>query len=119
MDIHKLSFAQVTVLSNRIVKIAVDQGANVDLEMIDEIKQLFCELFDVSFSILVNKSNSYSTQLEALVAFGKIENIDKIAILAPNKMAHLSADFSANIPSSAALNIKIFNLRNEALAWIN
>ncbi len=75
-------------------------------------------IFKTPFSLLINKINSYSTQIDALVKFGQLDQINKIAIFAPTKMAKLSADFSATIPSSTELNIEVFTDREIALTWL-
>ncbi len=117
-DIYKISFAQIHVINPSLAEITVDSGVDIDLVMVDEIHKALLSLLDASFSLLINKSNAYSTQLDALIKFGFLDAIDKIAVFAPNKMAKLSADFSATIPSSSLLNIKVFTDRDEALAWL-
>jgi len=119
MEVHQISFAKVTVLNCKLAEVIVDQGVDITLEMVEEIHQCFLTIFTNSFSLLINKKNAYSTQLDALIQFGKLAAIDKIAVYAPNKMAKLSADFSANIPSSTVLNIQVFTDREDALAWLS
>ena len=118
MEVQQISFAKVCVLRTGVAEITVDSGADINLEMVDEIHQFLLSLFSHSFSLLINKSNSYSTQLDALIQFGTLAAIDKIAIFAPNKLAKMSAEFSATIPSSAALNIEVFTERDDALDWL-
>jgi len=118
MEIHQISFAKVCVLSNDLAEITVDSGADINLNMVNELHQLLLSLFCDSFSLLINKSNSYSTQLDALIHFGTLPAIDKIAIFAPNKLAKMSANFSATIPSSAVLTIEVFTERDDALEWL-
>lgn len=118
MEIHQISFAKVCILSNDLAEITVDSGADINLNMVNELHQLLLSLFCDSFSLLINKSNSYSTQLDALIHFGTLPAIDKIAIFAPNKLAKMSANFSATIPSSAVLTIEVFTERDDALEWL-
>lgn len=118
MELYRLSFGKVIVIAPNTAEVIVDEGVNIDLDMVTEIHHCFLTIFTCSFSLLINKSNSYSTQLDALIQFGTLSAIDKIAIFAPNKMAKMSADFSADIPSSAALNIQVFTDRNDALSWL-
>ncbi len=118
MELYRISFGEVSVLSNGIAEITVDEAANIDLKMVNEIHHCLLSIFTHSFSLLINKTNSYSTQLDALIHFGTLPTIDKIAVFAPNKMAKLSADFAADIPSSAILNIQVFTKRDDALAWL-
>tara|TARA_B100000809_G_scaffold154781_1_gene152077 strand:- start:71 stop:451 length:381 start_codon:yes stop_codon:yes gene_type:complete len=118
MEVHQISFAKVCVLRNGLAEITVDSGADINLAMVDEIHQLLLSLFSHSFSLLINKSNSYSTQLDALIQFGTLTRINKIAIFAPNKLAKMSAEFSASIPSSTSLKIEVFTERDDALDWL-
>jgi hypothetical protein len=119
MELHKLSFGKIGVLENNIAEVTVDKEVNIDILMVDEIHSRLLSIYSHSFSLLINKTNSYSTQLDALIKFGTLPTINKIAVFAPNKMAKLSADFAADIPSSAELNIQVFTDRDSALSWLN
>ena len=118
MTSFKLSFARIEKLHHNIGEVFVDHGIEVNIEMVEEIHTAFLSIFPSTFSLLINKSNAYSTQLEALERFGKLAAIDKIAVYAPSALARVSADFSAEIPSSATLNIKVFSDRDSALDWL-
>ena len=118
MELHQLSFCKVSVIKADIAEVIVDEGVNIDITMVEEIHNCFLSIFSRSFSLLINKTNSYSTELDALIKFGTLAAINKIAVFAPNKMAKLSADFSADIPSSAELNIQVFTNRDVAFAWL-
>jgi len=118
MEVHQVSFATIKVLNPNLGEVIVDEGVEVNVNMVTEIHEKFIAIFQSSFSLLINKKNAYSTQLDALIKFGDLSAIDKIAIYAPNQLAKMSADFSATIPSSANLNIEVFTERDAALAWL-
>ena len=118
MDIHPLSFGKIIILRDDLAEVIIDEGVDINIKMVEEIHHVLLSIFTHSFSLLINKINSYSTQLDALIHFGSLKEINKIAVVAPNKMAKLSADFSASIPSSAVLDIQVFNQREQALAWL-
>ena len=119
MHIHKISFATICVLRDDLAEVIVEQGADINLKMVDEIHNALLSLFSGSFSLLINKSNAYSTQLDALIQFGLLEAIDKIAVFAPNKLAKMSADFAASIPSASELTIQVFTDRDDAMTWLS
>lgn len=116
---HQFSFGKVRVLRHDLAEITVNEGADINIKMVDELHELLLSLFTNSFSLLINKVNSYSTKFDALSRFGQLPVIDKIAVFAPSKMAKFSADFAANIPSSMRLDIKVFSKREEALTWLD
>jgi len=118
MKLKKLPFININKLHTNIAELTVEEGVEVSTEMVDEIHSYLSALFASSFSLLINKSNSYSTELDALMKFGTLPAINKIAVFAPNKMAKISADFAAHIPSSKTLNIQVFTKRNDALSWL-
>jgi len=118
MEMYRVSFASIRLLEVNLAEITVDEGVDIDLKMVEEIHLALHSLLPDKFSLFINKKNSYSTQLDALIKFGQLKGIDKIAVYAPNKMAQLSADFSASIPSSSVLNIQVFTDPNIALAWL-
>ncbi len=116
---HQFSFGKVRVLRHDLAEITVNEGADINIKMVDELHELLLSLFTNSFSLLINKVNSYSTKFDALSRFGQLPVIDKIAVFAPSKMAKFSADFAANIPSSMRLDIKVFSKREDALTWLD
>lgn len=118
MEIQQVSFATIYILKANLGEIIVNEGVDIDISMVEEIHLKLLNTLEQPFSLLINKRNAYSTQLDALIKFGKLPAINKIAIFAPNKLAKLSADFSATIPSSATLNIDVFTDRDTALAWL-
>ena len=118
MALYEISFAKIITLYNDLAEVIVNEGIDIDLKMVEEIHHALLSIFSSHFSLLINKRSSYSTQLDALMTFGQLAVIEKIAVFAPNKMAKLRADFSATIPSSSALNIAVFTHRDDALAWL-
>jgi len=118
MEMHQISFARIYILRNDLAEIIADDGVDINIAMVDEVHTSLLSLLDDSFSLLINKTHAYSTQLDALIKFGTLGAIDKIAVFAPNKLAKMSADFSATIPSSSELNIEVFTDRDDALAWL-
>jgi len=118
MEVHSISFGIIQLIQDDIGEVIVNEGVDIDINMVNEIHQKFLDVFEQPFSLLINKKNAYSTQLDALIKFGELSAINKIAIYAPNQLAKLSADFSASIPSSALLNIDVFTDRDAALAWL-
>ena len=118
MDVHQISFARIVLLGDDLAEVTVNSGVDISLTMVNEIHAALLSLFDHSFSLLINKTNAYSTQLDALIHFGTLPTLNKIAIFAPNKLAQMSADFSANIPSASLLTIEVFTERDAALAWL-
>lgn len=116
---HQFSFGIVRILRHDLAEITVNEGADINIKMVDELHELLFSLFTNSFSLLINKIYSYSTEFEALSHFGQLPIINKIAVFAPSKMAKFSADFAANIPSSMRLDIKVFSQREDALTWLD
>ncbi len=118
MELYKFSFGKVYVLQHDLGEVIVNNEADINVLMVDELHELLLSIFNGSFSLFINKSHSYSTQLDALVKFGKLPEINKIAVYAPNDLAKLSADFAADIPSSSELDIEVFTDREEAMSWL-
>lgn len=118
MKLHQLSFGKIHVLNNDLAEVIVDEGIDINVGMVDEIHHALLSIFPQPFSLLINKTNSYSTQLDALIQFGTLKAINKIAVFAPTIMSKLSADFAAQIPSSATLHIEVFTSRELALTWL-
>ena len=118
MEFHKFSFGKIGVLRKEIAEIIIDEGTDINIAMVDEIHRYLLSIFTHSFSLLINKTNSYSTQLDALIKFGTLSTINKIAVYTPNKLAKRSADFAADIPTSTELNIQFLQkIIQNGLIW--
>lgn len=77
MELHEFSFGKVNILCNDLAEITVNEGAEIDTAMVNELHRLLLSLFNEPFSLLINKINSYSTKFDALTQFGQLTEIDK------------------------------------------
>lgn len=118
MECHNLVLGSVYILRHNLAELVVREGVDVDIDMVEEFHKLLLSIFNGSFSLLINRVNSYSTEFNALGEFGALMQINKIGVVAYSRLAELDAEFMIAIPRSVELNIKIFSNRTHALEWL-
>ena len=60
MDSYELSFGKIIILRNDLAEVIVNEGVEVDFGMVEEFHHFLLSNFTHSFSLLINKVNSYS-----------------------------------------------------------
>ena len=55
MDLHELSFGKMIVLSDDLAEVIVDEGVEMDLQMVDEYHEWILEHLDSPCMLLINK----------------------------------------------------------------
>ena len=65
MDCHQLVFGTIFIVRDDLAELIVNEGVDVDTSMVEEIHNLLLAIFNNSFSLLINRVNSYSTEFNA------------------------------------------------------
>lgn len=106
---HRLSFGYFNVISDNIVEVVVDEGVEMDLNMIEEchafIQSQFCE----PFGMLINRVNNYTYSYEAKLSIASYEHLKAIAFVYYSKD---SKEITENLYKLRALdewNYRIFS----------
>lgn len=118
MKTYKLSFGEITTLQDDIAEVIINDGVEIDLEMVEEYHELLLNKMKPPFSLLVNKVNSYTYTFEAQQQIATLTQINAMAIVAYNKMTETSTKNLASMPRDTPWKIKIFNERKIALSWL-
>ena len=118
MSIHELSFCKAIILNPDLAEIIVDDGIEIDLEMMTEYHNWVSENLSNPCMILTNKINSYTYSFDAQLIFGSLEQIKAVAVLAHCNTAITTTEYLTTVPRENSWNVKIFSIRNEALLWL-
>ena len=105
---HRLSFADINIVSDCIAEVIIDEGVNVSIEMVEEYDNYLACVFKNHYAILVNKINNYSYSPETQFILGSTENIIAIAAVNYNEQGRKSSKDIANKRSIDQLNFRTF-----------
>jgi len=119
MDLYELSFAKIIILRDDVAEVIINEGVEMDARMVEQYHNFLLSHLCNPFSVLINKVNSYTYDFEAQLILGTLKEINKIAVVAYNRVTKISTErLASDIPRKIEWNMKIFENRKEALAWL-
>ncbi|WP_159019429.1 hypothetical protein [Algibacter sp. L3A6] len=118
MKVYKLSFGSVTIFSPNLAEVIINEGVIMDELNIDEYHDFLLTNLDAPFSLLVNKKHAYTYTFEAQKIIGKLKGIKTTAVVTSTPGALMSTEMLMHINSAVRDSVKIFNSREEALAYL-
>lgn len=114
----ELPFGQIIKLREDIAEVIINEGIEMDLNMVNQYHEWLLSHLKSPFSILVNKVNSYTYDFEAQMALGTLKEINVMAVVVYNNAAKFSTEDLASRPRIKDWNISIFSNREQALTWL-
>ncbi|GAW95416.1 MULTISPECIES: hypothetical protein [Colwellia] len=123
MHKHRISFADINIISASIAEVIVDEGIEVSLEMVEEHDNFIASIFKGSYGVLLNKINTYSYSPEAQYIMGSAENIVAIAAVNYNEQGQQSSKAIADKRVIDQLNFRTFSGLDlgwqQAITWLD
>ena len=113
-----LSFATIIKLREDIAEVIINEGVEMDLDMVNQYHEYLLSHFDAPFSLLINKVNSYSYTFEAQMALATLKEINVMAVVVYSRAAKFSTEDLEARPRPIDWNMNIFSNRDEALTWL-
>ena len=118
MSIHKLSFAEITILKPNLAEVIVDSYVEMDLTMVREYHDFLLTHLEHPFNLLINKIHPYSYTFEAQQHLATLSQINSMAVVAYNSFTEMSTNSLISIPKAIPWNIRLFKERKTALDWL-
>jgi hypothetical protein len=118
MDLHELPFAKIILLNKDLAEVLINDGVEMNTEMVAAYHDFLLAHLQAPFSLLVNKVNAYSYDFEAQANLATLEQINAMAVVTYNRISKISTESLASMPRSREWNLRIFSDRGEALAWL-
>jgi len=119
MDLHELSFAQITIhQDNNIAEVIVNNEIEITKKIVDEYQIFLYSHLQPPFSLLINKKNSYSYSFEGHQQLRSFKEISAIAVVVHNKVTMESTKLLASYPRDIPLNLEMFSNRDKAFNWL-
>jgi len=118
MVLHKLSFGSIEIIRNDIAEVVIDEGIEMNENMVEQYHSFLLLHLQAPFSLLINKINSYSYTFNAQVKLDTLVEINAIAVIAYSQGAMLTTELLASYPRDIEWNMNVFSNRDRALTWL-
>lgn len=115
--LHELPFAKIIILREDIAEVIINEGIDMDITMVEHYHQFLLSHLKSPFSLLVNKINSYSYTSDAVTKLATLEEINVMAIVSYTRATTVATEVLGLVHGND-WNMKIFDDRAEALAWL-
>lgn len=106
---HRISSADINIISDSIAEIIIDDGVEISIEMVEEYDHFLACIFKGNYGLLINKINNYSYSLGAQFLMGSSEKIVAIAAVNDTEQGKKSSNVIADRRSIDQLNISTFS----------
>lgn len=115
MTLDKLTFGTYIEIEANIVEVIINEGVELTKKMIQQAEEALLEKYGSdSYALLVNRVNPYSHTVGSMQQVAKMKNLAAIAILVYSD----SAKHAASIHELFQKNIRVFENREESIAWL-
>jgi hypothetical protein len=118
METHKLSFCKINKLNDSVAEVIVNEGAEVDSEMVEEYHGWLAANLKPPYGLLINRINQYSYDFEAQTKIGDLPEIKAITVVVYSKISEVATRVLMQIPRRHKWNIEMFHQRQIALEWL-
>jgi len=115
---YELPFAQINILREDIAEVIINDGVEMDLNMVDQYHDFLLSHMQSPFSLLVNKVNPYTYNFHAQRKLATLKEINAMAVVAYNRVSELSTESLASIKRDIKWNLRIFSNRDGAYSWL-
>lgn len=118
MDLHELSFAKIILLHDDVAEVMINDGVEMNEEMVKQYHDFLISHLQPPFSLLINKINSYTYDFQAQLQLATIKEINAMAVVSYNRVTKITTETLASYPRSETWNLQVFSDRSDALDWL-
>ena len=118
MDLYELPFAKIIILQEDIAEVIINDGVEMDVDMVEQYHDFLISHLRPRFSLLINKINSYTYDFDSQTNLASLKEINAMAVVIYNHKAEVSTKSLASLSRDFEWNMKIFSGRGDALAWL-
>ena len=117
MELHELSFCKIIILREDIAEVIMNDGVEMDLDMVNQYHDFLLTHLTSPFSVLINRINSYTYNFDAQIKIGTLKELNAIAVVSYSRVTDIVSKGMASLPRNKEWNFKMFSTREEALTW--
>ncbi|WP_236860569.1 hypothetical protein [Candidatus Reidiella endopervernicosa] len=113
-----MPFAKIIILQDDIAEVMINDGVEIDMDMVHQYHEFLLSHLKAPFSLLINKINSYTYDFQAQLEIATIKEINVMAVVAYSRVTKVATETLASYPRNDEWKLKIFSGRDEALCWL-
>ena len=118
METHKLSFCKINKLNDSIAEVIVNEGVEVNSDMVEEYHGWLAANLKPPYGLLINRINQYSYDFDAQIKIGDLPEIKAITVVVYSKISEAATRVLMHLPRRNRWNIEMFHERIIALEWL-
>jgi len=118
MTSFDLKFGCVNILQEDIAEVVINEGVELDHQMVDVYHTFLLKHLNPPFSLLVNKHYAYSYTFDAQKKLATLPQINAIAVVVYNQKTYAATDSVIDFPREVDWKVQIFKERQTALSWL-
>ena len=115
MELHELSFGKVVILRKDIAEVIINEGVEMDRDMVEQFHDFLLEKLSSPFSLVINKINNYSYSFDAQKSLGALNELNAIAVVVYTRISEATTESVSSFPREIKWNMKMFSNRDEAM----
>ena len=117
---YQYEYCTVQRRDDNILVFEINDGIEIDADMVAELTRAADEVMTGSFGILSNRINSYSLSFEAMTALARYDNLAALAIVVHNSKSRMLVEAQNYLISALRRKpIKIFMDADSAINWLH
>ena len=118
MEKHRLSFGELLKHEADLAEVIVDDGLEMNMEMVEEYHHWIREHLASPCALLINKINKYTYTFEAQEKIATEPSIRAMAVITYSNMSRVTTEGLVDVPREIQWNIKIFGSRSKGFDWL-
>ena len=118
-EIHHLSFCIVSKLSKCCAEFVVNQGVEVNLDMVFEYHDWLLDNLQSPMFILLNKIFPCTYSFDAQIQLASFKDVKAMAVVVNDKISQSTTQILQSVPREGDWRIEVFDEREVALSWLN
>ena len=109
MNSHELSFCTINKIDDSIAEIIVNDGIEIDIDMVAEYHAWIDDKLSTPCGLLINKINKYTYTFEAQLKIADLQKIKSIAVICYSEITKATTKSLTKLPRQRKLHLSVFH----------
>ena len=116
--ISQLQFGVIKMLNANLVEVFINEGIEVDLQMVQGFEEMLDELLLGHYGLLLNEKHPHTYSKEAEEYFAHMNNLDAMAVVMYTRFTDIASKYLQSFHETSSWKMKVFYNRDKALGWL-
>ena len=114
----QLQFGVIKMLNANLVEVFINEGIEVDLQMVQGFEETLAELMNGRYGLLLNEKYPHSYTVEAEEYFAQMKQLDAMAVVMYTRFTDIASKYLESFHETSSWKMKVFYNRDKALGWL-